>query len=193
VSVESYRKSILLLILIGVVLAAWRSTKHKVDIADVPYVETPPEIVELMLDLGEVDANSKVYDLGSGDGRITIAAARRGAQSTGVEIDEKLVNISRANARKQSVEDRAEFIQSSLFDVNLSDASVVTLFLSPRINRELQPKLLSELRPGTKVVSHIYDMEGWVPDKVIESSGRRIFLWTIPERTPRRSEESGRT
>lgn len=175
------RRSALYCLLLVVIYGAYRSSFLALDKADVPYLDTPPEIVEMMLDLAGVDEHTYLLDLGSGDGRIPIAAGLRGGAARGVEIDESLVAKSRALAREKAVHERVDFVNASFFEVDLSRGTVVTLFLSPRINRELQPKLLKELRPGAKVVTHMFEMEGWVPHRVVESGGRRLFLYVVPE------------
>lgn len=149
-----------------------------------PYVPTVEEDVELMLDVAEVRPGDYVIDLGSGDGRIVIAAARRGARAHGVEIEPDLVELSRRNAREAGVEDRATFAEGDLFEADISEATVVTLYLFPEVNIALRPKLLAELEPGTRVVSNSFDMGDWRPD-VHDMSARSsggILLWVIPAR-----------
>lgn len=150
---------------------------------DVRYDPSPHEVVEAMLELAGVTANDVVYDLGSGDGRIPIAAARDfGARGVGIEIDPKLVARAQANARKAGVADQVSFRNEDLFTADIRDATVVTLFLLPEVNLRLRPRLLAELRPGTRVVSHYHDMGDWKADRTIRLLGRSIYLWTIPER-----------
>src|SRR5690606_25204387 len=149
-----------------------------------PFVPTVEEDVELMLDVAEVRPEDYVIDLGSGDGRIVIAAARRGARAHGVEIEPDLVELSRRNAREAGVEDRATFVEGDLFEADISEASVVTLYLFPEVNIALRPKLLAELAPGTRVVSNSFDMGDWRPD-VHDMSARSsggILMWIIPAR-----------
>ncbi|KAM3104723.1 class I SAM-dependent methyltransferase [Phormidesmis sp. 146-33] len=153
---------------------------------DVPYVPTPESVVMEMLKIGNVTANDVVYDLGSGDGRLVITAVQKfGAKrGVGVEINPGLVNKSNENAKQAGVSDRVQFLQQDLFKTNFQEASVVTLYLLPKINLELRPKLLSELKPGTRVVSHAFGMGDWRPDRTIlvQDGGRprTIFLWVIP-------------
>ncbi len=148
---------------------------------DVPYVPTPEAVVDKMLDMAKVRASDIVYDLGSGDGRIVIRAAqKRGARGVGIDLDPDRVREARANARRAGVEDRVEFRQGNLFDVNLSPATVVTLYLLPGVNLKLKPKLLRELKPGTRVVSHSFDMGDWKPEKTVEVDGRKVHYWVIP-------------
>lgn len=147
---------------------------------DVPYVPTPPEVVEAMLDMAGLQPGEHLVDLGSGDGRIPIAAARRGATALGVEIDPRLVTRARTLAQMAGQEERARFHRADLFTVRLRDADVVTLYLLPDVNARLRPKLLTELRPGARVVSHAFDMGDWAPDESRSVSEKNLYLWTIP-------------
>jgi SAM-dependent methyltransferase len=151
---------------------------------DVPYVPTPVEIVDKMLDLASVGKNDVVYDLGCGDGRIVIrAATERGARGTGIDHDPSLVEKANANARQAGVADRAVFVVGDLFDFDFSKASVVTLYLLPDVNEKLRPYLWRQLKVGTRVVSHDYDMgAGWPPEKVVRMGKRKVlYYWTIRE------------
>ncbi len=177
------RKAILLLLLVAVGAGAYfLMPQQPARSPDVPYVETPPRVIEAMLDLGEVTAEDIVYDLGSGDGRMAIAAGQRGATALGIEIDPVLVKLSRKKAKEQGVDDRVRFETADLLETDMSEASVVMMYLSPRINRELRPKLLEELKPGSRVMSHIFDMDDWEPDELVILEGRKVFLWRIPEK-----------
>ncbi len=147
---------------------------------DVPYVPTPDAVVDAMLDMGGVKAGDTLIDLGSGDGRIVIAAARRGATASGVEIDVSLVERARRNAALVSLDDKARFSRANLFDVPLAPATVVTMYLLPRINLALRPRLLTELKPGTRVVTHAFDMGEWRADGERLVGDRRVYLWIIP-------------
>jgi SAM-dependent methyltransferase len=151
---------------------------------DVIFEPTPMPVVRAMLDLAKVGPKDVVFDLGSGDGRFVITAAKEyGAEGVGIEIDSKLVEEARANARKAGVEDRARFIPGNMYEADISSATVVTLFLHPEPNMKLRPKLLSELKPGSRVVSYIWDMGDWKPDAVRTVDNRRkIYLWRVPER-----------
>ncbi len=152
---------------------------------DVPYVPTPQAVVDEMLRLANVQQTDRLYDLGSGDGRIVITAAKQyGVSGIGVDIDPRRVQEANENARQAGVSDRVEFRQQDLFQTDLRDATVVTLYLLPQINLRLRPKLLSELKPGTRIVSHAFDMGNWKPEKVVRVDGRTIYLWTVPERVP---------
>jgi SAM-dependent methyltransferase len=153
--------------------------------ADVPYVPTPQPVVDRMLELAEVDENDVVYDLGSGDGRIVIRAAEKhGSRGVGIEIDPERVREARENAREAGVSDRVEFRQGDLFEADISEATVVTLYLLPEVNLELRPLLFEQLRPGTPVVSHGFDMDAWEPDETDTVDANRIYRWTIPKEVP---------
>ena len=153
---------------------------------EVPYVPTPQPVVDEMLRLAAVTKNDVIYDLGSGDGRIVITAAKKyGARGVGVDIDPERVKEANANAVTAGVTDRVKFLQQDLFETDLKDASVVTLYLLPAVNLRLRPKLLSELKPGTRVVSHSFDMGDWKPDKTVEINGSKIYYWVIPDKAPK--------
>lgn len=150
----------------------------------VPYVWTPDDIAAHMLRLADVQPSDVVYDLGSGDGRIVLIAARQfDARGVGIEIEPRLVEESRETAKKLKVDDRVEFIQKSFFDVDVSPATVVTLYLGRELNLRLRPKLQRELRKGSRIVSHEFDMGDWAPDKTITVQGKdkvyRLMLWTV--------------
>ncbi|TAK50834.1 MAG: class I SAM-dependent methyltransferase [Betaproteobacteria bacterium] len=156
-----------------------------------PFVVTPPEVVDRMLRLAEPKAGETLVDLGSGDGRIVIEAARRfGTRGLGVEIDPSLVTRARENARRAGVEALARFEVQDLFETDLRGVSVVTLYLLPEVNRKVMPRLLQDLKPGARVVSHDYDMGEWRPDETIELPiaekligplGRStVYLWLVP-------------
>jgi len=148
---------------------------------DVRFVATPPEVVDAMLTAARVTSADIVYDLGSGDGRIVIAAAKKyGARGVGIEINPLLVAESNASARAAGVSHLVQFIQGDLFTADFSAATVVTLYLGPSLNERIKPRLLRELRPGTRVVSHVYDMLGWTADQRVDVGGRWVFLWTVP-------------
>ena len=152
---------------------------------DVVYVPTPYAVVEKMLELADVDENDVVYDLGSGDGRIPIMAAQEyGARGIGIEIDPERIQEARQNAQEEGVTDHVEFIQQDLFETDLSEATVVTLYLLPSLNVKLRPKLLKELEPGTPIVSHDFNMGDWEPERVVEVEGSTVYLWTVPEEIP---------
>lgn len=148
---------------------------------DVPYVPTPTAVVNAMLSLGNVKKNDVLYDLGSGDGRIVITAAQKfGTRGVGIDIDPQRVEEANQNAQKAGVTDRVQFRQQDLFTTDLSSATVVTLYLLPEINLKLRPRLLSQLKPGTRIVSHAFDMGDWKPQKVVKVAGETIYYWTVP-------------
>ncbi|HKZ72777.1 MAG TPA: class I SAM-dependent methyltransferase [Steroidobacteraceae bacterium] len=150
---------------------------------DVPFVPSPDAVVAKMLEMAMVGPKDVVYDLGSGDGRIVIAAAKKGARAVGVDIDPERIRESNQNAREAGVQKRVKFIEQNLFDTDFREASVVTLYLLPGVNMKLRPKLLSELRPGTRIVSHSFDMGDWAPAKTAQVDGANVYLWIIPPRT----------
>ncbi|MGZ8479030.1 MAG: class I SAM-dependent methyltransferase [Candidatus Binatia bacterium] len=149
----------------------------------VPFVPTPQEVVDKMIELARVNKGDTVYDLGSGDGRIVITAAKKGAKAVGFEIDGDLVKQSRDNIRKAGVQDQTEIRQQDILTVDLSAASVVTMYLLPDVNLKLKPNLLSQLKPGSRVVSHAFDMGDWKPDRTERVDGRTLYLWTIPAKS----------
>ncbi len=150
-----------------------------------PYVETPHELVTTMLKVAGVGKNDVVYDLGSGDGRIVIAAARDfGARAVGIELNGDRVRASQKSALDAGVAGRVEFREQDLFDADISRATVVTLYLLPYVNAKLLPKLLAELRPGARIVSHTYAMGNWKPARIIEASGTKVYFWVVPDRKP---------
>jgi len=153
--------------------------------SDVPYVPTPEPVVDRMLEMADVDETDVVYDLGSGDGRIVIRAARKyGARGVGIEIDPKRVREARRNAKDAGVSNLVEFRQGDLFKADFSEATAVTLYLLPSVNQKLRPLLFDQLKPGTPVVSHDFDMGDWAPEKTVEVTGDLIHRWTIPEEIP---------
>jgi len=148
---------------------------------DVPYVPTREETVKRMLDLAGVTKEDVVYDLGSGDGRIVVMAAqKRGARAVGVDIDPVRIREANDNAKKAGVTSKVEFRQQSLFDAEIKDATVVTLYLLPEVNLKIRTKLLTELKPGTRIVSHDFDMGEWKPDKKENVGDDTVYLWTVP-------------
>ena len=159
------------------------------DDGTVPFVVSPEEVVDRMLRIADIGPADHVIDLGSGDGRIVIGAAKRGARALGIDIDPTLVERARANAAAAGVSDRATFVAQDLFETDLSKASVVTMYLLPEVNLKLRPKLLT-LKPGTRIVSHDWNMGDWEPDETIElrtpekpvglGGKSRVHLWIIP-------------
>ena len=156
---------------------------------DVPYVTTPQQVVDAMLSLASVGPADRLIDLGSGDGRIVITAAQRwGTPGLGVEIDPRLVAISQGRARDAGVADKARFVVQDLFDTDLSQATVITMYLLPEVNLKLRPRL-QKLRPGTRIVSHDWDMGDWTPERTIEVDApdktvglrktSKLMLWVV--------------
>jgi precorrin-6B methylase 2 len=153
---------------------------------DVPYVPTPQPVVARMLQIAKVTRNDVVYDLGSGDGRIPITAAQKYGvrRAVGIDINPERVREANQNAQQAKVTDRVEFRQQDLFNTDLREASVVTLYLLPEVNLRLRPKLLRELKPGTRIVSNTFDMGDWKPERVENVSGSTIYSWTVPKNVP---------
>lgn len=150
---------------------------------DVIYVPTSDTVVDAMLRLARVESDDIVYDLGSGDGRIVIAAAKNfGARGVGIDIDPERISESNDNAVEAGVTDKVEFIEADLFKSDFSEASVVTLYLLGRLNEKLKPMLIQQLKPGTRIVSHAFDMGDWEPEQTQVVDGTTIYLWTIPEK-----------
>jgi SAM-dependent methyltransferase len=147
---------------------------------DVVWLPTPDHAVDRMLAFARVGPRDLVVDLGSGDGRIPIVAAKRyGARGLGIEFSPDLVAVSRRNARVEGVADRVQFVQGDLFEADFREATVVTLYLLPSLNVKLRPKLL-EMPPGTRVVSHAFRMGDWAPDETLKLAGSELFLWRVP-------------
>ncbi|AFZ31096.1 Methyltransferase type 11 [Gloeocapsa sp. PCC 7428] len=153
---------------------------------DVVYVPTPQEVVDEMLTLAKVTKDDVIYDLGSGDGRIPITAAQKyGARGIGIDINPERIREANENAQKAGVTDRVQFLQQDLFQSDFSEATVVTLYLLPELNVKLRPQLFKQLKPGTRVVSHDFDMGDWKPDRVVQTQeGSTIYYWVIPEQIP---------
>lgn len=158
--------------------------------ADVPYVPTPMNVVEAMLDIAKVGADDFLIDMGSGDGRIVIAAAKtRGTRGLGIELDGALVNDARREAARQGVSDKAQFREENLFITDIARATVLTTYLFPRVNMELRPRIFAEMKPGSRVVSHEFDFGNWkpdakttvkVPNKPYGPPQSEVLLWVVP-------------
>jgi precorrin-6B methylase 2 len=154
-------------------------------ILDVPYVPTPEAVVDAMLKVAKVGKDDVLYDLGSGDGRIVITAARNfGTRGVGIDIDPERVKEANANAKTAGVTDKVKFLQQDIFKTDFSEATVVSLYLLPTINMKLRPQLFKQLKPGTRVVSHAFDMGNWQPQQKLVVEGRSIYYWVIPEQIP---------
>lgn len=149
---------------------------------DIPYAGTRPEIIALMLDLAAVGPGDKVVDLGTGDGRILLAAARRGARGEGVDLDPVLIGRARRSAEQAGLAGRVAFRTEDLFRTSLADATVVTMFLLPEVNLRLRPRILSDMQPGARIVSHAFGMADWRPDAADRAGGARVYLWVVPAR-----------
>jgi SAM-dependent methyltransferase len=146
---------------------------------DVPYVPTPPEVVERMLQMADVRAGDYVIDLGCGDGRIAIAAAKRGAKALGVDIDPARIEDANENARKEDMIGKVSFRRQNLFETEIGEASVITMYLLTAINLKLRPRLL-ELKAGTRIVSHAFELGEWRPDEIAQVGFRHAYLWIVP-------------
>jgi len=150
---------------------------------DVIFVPTPNDVVSKMMEMAKVTKRDTVYDLGCGDGRIVITAAQKyGARGVGIDIDPDRVAEATENVRKAGVSDRVKIIRGDLFQANISEATVVTLYLLTDLNLKLRPKLLKELNPGTRIVSHAFSMGDWKPERTEEVSGSTVYLWRVPPR-----------
>ena len=150
---------------------------------DVIYVPTPPEVVQAMLKAAKVGPGDVVYDLGCGDGRIVITAVKDfgAARGIGIDIDPQRIKEATENLRTAGVGDRVRFLNQDLFETDFKEASVVTLYLLPSLNLKLRPKLLKELKPGTRIVSHAFDMGDWKAEQEIDVDGRTVYLWIVPK------------
>ncbi len=147
----------------------------------VPYVPTPEAVVEEMLEIAHVSAKDIVYDLGSGDGRIVIAAAKRfGARGVGIEINPDLIREANENVGQAGVAHLVRFVEGDFFAADLREATVVILYLLPEVNRQLLPKLLAELQPGARIVSYKYDLGDWAPAKTVRVSRGTVYYWIVP-------------
>jgi SAM-dependent methyltransferase len=157
------------------------STPHRQP--DVIYVPTPRGVIDEMLRMAKVRADDVLYDLGCGDGRIVITAAQEfGTRGVGIDIDPQRIREANENAQQAGVTDRVRFLNEDLFEADISQATVVTLYLLESLNEKLRPKLLRELKPGTRIVSHDFKMGDWEPEQALEMNGLRVYFWTVPAR-----------
>jgi len=171
--------ALMTLLVIGSAQALGQEPKPKREL-DVPYVPTPEDVVEEMLTMAGVKKGDILYDLGCGDGRIVITAAQKfGIRGVGIDIDPARIKEARANAEKAGVTRLVKFIEQDLFEATIGEATVVTLYLLPSINLKLRPKLFRELKPGTRIVSHSFDMGDWKPEKQQDVSGETLYYWVI--------------
>ena len=183
----SFRLVVVLVLALSVPAAAGQqaATQAPLRSPDVIYVPTPPEVVAAMLKVAKVGKNDIVYDLGSGDGRIPIAAVKDfgAARATGIDIDPQRIKEATANLAASGITgNRVRFLNQDLFTTDISDATVVTLYLLPSLNLKLIPKFEKELKPGTRIVSHSFDMGEWQPEQTIEVDGRKVYFWTWPKK-----------
>lgn len=156
---------------------------------DVPYVPTPQAVVDKMLELADLKSGEVLLDLGSGDGRIPITAAKKyGVQATGVDLNPVRVQEANENAKRERVTDKVTFKEQDLFETDLTQADVITMYLLTRINMKLRPQLM-KLKPGTRIVSHSFSMGDWQPDKTVRIDGRDVYLWIVKENT---TQDAGR-
>lgn len=184
------RRSVLRRLATAIAVTIFAAPHAMAQMQDVPYVPTPANVVDAMLQIARVGPADYVIDLGSGDGRIVIAAVKKyGARGFGVDIDGGLVNTSRREAERQGVAGRAEFYERNLFITDISRATVLTMYLFPQVIMRLRPRILAELKPGARVVSHDFDMDKWrpddrlkvsVPDKPFGPPSSEIYLWIVP-------------
>ena len=173
--------SVMVLAASAVVAAAHGSSQAPARMPDIYFTPTDQPVADAMLTLARVTSDDIVYDLGSGDGRIPILAAQKyGAHGVGIELDPRLVALSRQVAEEGEVSDRVTFIEGDLFTADISRATVVTLYLSSSVNRRLEPKLKRELRPGARIVSHQFPIGNWSPERTMRVNNEDLFLWTIP-------------
>jgi trans-aconitate methyltransferase len=169
--------------LAAVFFSGWVALVQQPKAPDVHFAATPQRVADAMLQLAGVTTRDVVYDLGSGDGRIVILAAQKyGARGVGIEIVHELVERSRQIAREGEVADRVTFVEGDLYTADISNATVVTLWLTASANTRLEPKLLHELRPGTRIVAHQFPIGTWAPERTVRVDGEEIFLWTVPPR-----------
>ena len=159
---------------------------------DVPYVPTPQEVVDEMLKMANVKKGDVLYDLGCGDGRIVVTAAKKfGIKAVGVDINPERIKEAKENAEKAGVTDLVTFHNNDLFKEDISKATVVTLYLLPEVNLRLRPKLFKELKPGTRIVSHDFDMGDWKPEKEVEMENHRLYFWTITKEGAAKAAAAG--
>ena len=180
-TLRTFVLSITVVLVVGVTPAAAQQAQAPLRTPDVVFVPTPQEVVDAMLKLAKVTKNDVIYDLGSGDGRIPITAAKTyGARGVGIDIDPQRIREANDNLKTAGVGDRVKFLNQDLFTTDISEATVVTLYLLPSLNLKLIPKLNKELRPGTRVVSHAFDMGTAKPLETENVNGRTVYFWTIP-------------
>ena len=183
---DCYSRLLIKKIIVIALTATALNQVHALEL-DVAYVVTPPEIMELMMDISDIGPGDYVIDLGTGDGRILIAAAKRGATGIGIDLDPVRIKEAKENADKEGVADKVSFLEQDLFETDLSQATVITLFLNSEVNMRLRPALL-KLKPGTRIVSHNFDMGDWEPDRyqqILRNNNGNfmihdVFYWEVP-------------
>ncbi|MFB3779340.1 MAG: class I SAM-dependent methyltransferase [Bryobacteraceae bacterium] len=180
---RSVKKSCFGLLILALSVATLVAQQKPLREPDVVFVPTPQEVVDQMLKLANVHAGDVLYDLGCGDGRTVISAAKLGAKATGIDINPVRIKESEENAAKQGMTGKVKFVLADLFETDFKDATVVTLYLLPSLNVKLRPKLW-QLKPGTRIVSHDFDMGDWQPEKTVDLDGHTIYLWTVPSKPP---------
>ena len=152
---------------------------------DVPYVPSKPEVVAAMLRMAKITKGDVLYDLGCGDGRIVVTAAKQfGIRAVGIDINPERIAEAKENAQQNGVTNRVTFRNEDLFEADIKEASVVTLYLLTSLNLKLRPKLWRDLRPGTRIVSHSFDMGDWKPEKTVDLDGHTVYFWTVPAKPP---------
>ncbi len=175
------QKGLLYLLLLFIFTSTWVFAQEK-PVLDVPYVPTRPQVVDAMLELADIKEGDLLYDLGCGDGRIVVKAAKKyGAKGVGIDIDPQRIAEANENAKREGVTDKVKFVNANLFTTDLNKATVISMYLLPVVNMKLRPKLMA-LKPGTRIVSHAFDLGDWAPDKTVKVDGSTIYLWIVPEK-----------
>jgi ribosomal protein L11 methylase PrmA len=170
------------ILLVAALSACAQTATKELRAPDVVFVPTPHEVVDAMLKVAKVGKGDVLYDLGSGDGRIPITAAQKYgvARAVGIDINPDRIKEANENRMKAGVQERVSFLNADLFESDFRDATVITLYLLPALNLKLLPKLLKEVKPGTRIVSHAFDMGSWKPEQSLNIDGRNVYFWTIP-------------
>jgi len=181
---RSFTTLCVLVLVVALAATAAFGQEKKLREPDVVFVPTPQEVVDEMMKLAKVGPGDVLYDLGCGDGRTVITAAKLGARAIGIDINPVRIKESNENAAKNGMTGKVTFRNEDLFESNFRDATVVTLYLLPSLNVKLRPKLWKELKPGTRIVSHDFDMDDWQPEKTVELDGHTLYLWTVPAKPP---------
>lgn len=178
---ENIRNAKTRLFLTALLLAVALSRESLAQQLDVPFIPTPQAVVDKMLEMAKVGPKDFLVDLGSGDGRIPITAAKRfGARGYGVDLNVALIVMAEGNAREAGVADKVQFAQKDLFETDISKASVLTLYLGVDLNLRVRQRIFQQMKPGSRVVSHDYDMGDWKPDRMEIAAGKKVYLWTVP-------------